>query len=426
MDLRICCCTQVRSLLTLAVRPRNAAALGLRRRVRCAEAQMPAAPAATAAAAAAAAAVGAVGAAGCCALAAWRRGDQAPEAAAAAPEAAAAAPEAAAPDVDFAALNAALGPRPPDEEVLYEAWSSQAGPVGGQGLAPGWGWVREEPGWRVSEEGQLLLRSAPGSGGEANAAGIRNLLLRDFPAPPAGGWGRAAAATVAHTGMGRGDQAGLVWYHDDRNYMKLVLQMDPGGEQSVVFAVVVDGEAALVAKKECPAAPAALRLELAPGGASATAILDIGYCEQLVGVCEDVQGLGLAGDGARVGLMANGAPAAGSQPSGFAAFSRFCLLALAPDRVSFASGPATSEAHTLPVGGLTVYGQAPGPADGAAVESSMEMGAAAPNLQGWTLSEELSEGDRAEIAGMLSGLVAAPPGSERESSAPAFEIVEHN
>jgi hypothetical protein len=226
--------------------------------------------------------------------------------------------------------------------------------------------------------------------------------------------------------MGRGDQAGLVWYHDDRNYMKLVLQMDPGGEQSVVFAVVVDGEAALVAKKECPAAPAALRLELAPGGASATAILDIGYCEQLVGVCEDVQGLGLAGDGARVGLMANGAPAAGSQPSGFAAFSRFCLLALAPDRVSFASGPATSEAHTLPVGGLTVYGQAPGPADGAAVESSMEMGAAAPNLQGWTLSEELSEGDRAEIAGMLSGLVAAPPGSERESSAPAFEIVEHN
>ena len=298
--------------------------------------------------------------------------------------------------VDFAALVAGAGaeaaPRPPGEATLLEDWHEPSAALGG-----GWGWVREDDGWSVGEAGQLLLRSARG------ADPVPNLLLRGFPALPEPDWGRGAQVAVTPSaGEDPGEQAGLVWYRDDGHYLKLAVEVGEGGEPCVVFSVVAGGSPAVVATKECPQAaaggsPVTLRVELAPDGSTAAAILDMGYCEQLVGVCEDVRALALAADGARIGVTAHGASA--EQPPRHATFSRLRLLALAPDRVSFANPGQPS--------GITVY-EAPG---GAAAPGAggAEGGA---DFAGWTFSEELSEADREQIGGMIAGLGAAAAGQQ--------------
>ena len=102
-------------------------------------------------------------------------------------------------------------------------------------------------------------------------------------------------------------------------------------------------------------------------------------------------------DGARVGVTAHGASA--EQPPRHAAFSRLRLLALAPDRVSFANPGQPS--------GIAVY-EAPGGAV-APGAGGAEGGA---DFAGWTFSEELSEADREQIGGMIAGLGPAAAGQQ--------------
>jgi hypothetical protein len=317
--------------------------------------------------------------------------------------------------VDFAALTAGLQ-REPGEVVLFQDWQSGGVASGSDQLEPGWAWVREAVGWSAPEGRHLLLRSAPG--GAAVDSTPPNLLLRDCPAPEAG-WARAAAAAIVPSGGSEpGEQAGLVWYRDDRNYLKLVVEVGAeSGALDAAFVVVVGGAAVFEAKKDWPAAagsvgapPVTMRIELSPTGDSAAAVLDIGYCEQLVGVCEDVRALRLVDGGAKVGLTAHGASAAQALPTRCATVSAFCLLALAPDRVSFAS-PAPLAGGS----GLAVHD---GTIDMAALGAS---GGMAADFSGWTLSDELTEGDRADIAGMLAGL--GPP-SEGGAAPALYEIVE--
>ena len=65
--------------------------------------------------------------------------------------------------------------------------------------------------------------------------------------------------------------------------MKLALEVCTAGVVRVVLAVVVGGDIAYVAEKECPATTslqsANLRIEVAPAGDSVAGILDLGYCE---------------------------------------------------------------------------------------------------------------------------------------------------
>eukprot|EP01043_Picozoa_sp_COSAG02_P022898 COSAG02_NODE_1206_length_13888_cov_15.018130_4_plen_367_part_00 len=312
--------------------------------------------------------------------------------------------------VDFTALNAALGPRPPDEQVLFQAL--QPGDCGE--LASSWTWVQQEPGWRVDKQGKLILRCAKTGG---SGAGTKNLLLCDFPLTEHG-WGRAAVTTVVHSGGKElGEQAGLVWYHDDSNYLKLVLQVGHGGVVGVVFAVVINGDVTFVAEKECPASglePTNLRIEVDPSGCSVAATLSLDYCEQLVGVCADVSALGLTGNEVRVGVIANGASDKDGQPPTQAAtFSNFNLLGLAPDRVSFASDTTASPSILQPLDGLTAYGQ---PNEAAGIEMNADQA-----LQGWTLSEDLSSTERDEIAGMLASVGPPPDGQ----TVPSLTVV-HN
>lgn len=85
-------------------------------------------------------------------------------------------------------------------------------------LAQGWTWVREEPSaWRIAN-GALSIHTLSGTlWGATN--NVKNLLLR--PAPTnRNNW--AVEVTVSsHPGLD-GEQAGLLYYVDDDNYIKLV------------------------------------------------------------------------------------------------------------------------------------------------------------------------------------------------------------
>jgi regulation of enolase protein 1 (concanavalin A-like superfamily) len=105
-------------------------------------------------------------------------------------------------------------------------------------LSPGWSWVREDKdAWKLGD-GTIQIRAAPGNiwEGENNA---RNLLLRE---PPERGKKFTAEVTVAHTPITFGEQAGLLWYRDDDNYVKLVKEFYEG-KTWVVVAVETGGKA---------------------------------------------------------------------------------------------------------------------------------------------------------------------------------------
>ena len=105
-------------------------------------------------------------------------------------------------------------------------------------LKPGWSWVREEKeAWKLAD-GTLQIRATPGNiwEGENNA---RNLLLRD---PPKDLKAFTAEVTVAHTPITFGEQAGLLWYRDDDNYVKLTKEFYDG-KTWVVVAVETAGKA---------------------------------------------------------------------------------------------------------------------------------------------------------------------------------------
>src|SRR5438477_6783445 len=91
-------------------------------------------------------------------------------------------------------------------------------------LAPGWSWLREHKAdWRL-KDGALQIHATPGNLWEGEN-GAHNLLLR---APPDGVKSFAAEVTVSHTPVTFGEQAGLLWYRDDDNYVKLVKEFYDG------------------------------------------------------------------------------------------------------------------------------------------------------------------------------------------------------
>lgn len=80
------------------------------------------------------------------------------------------------------------------------------------GLSPGWEWVNEDPtGWST-ENGALVVRADPGGLAGNN---YTNLVLRDAPEVPF-----AIEVTVDFSPIDRFEQAGLVIYEDDDNYIK--------------------------------------------------------------------------------------------------------------------------------------------------------------------------------------------------------------
>lgn len=94
-------------------------------------------------------------------------------------------------------------------------------------LKDGWAWVRgDEKAWTLAD-GQLRIRPATGTLWEADNTG-RNLLVRPAPAE------QSVVVEATVTGAtdvekpGLYEQAGLLWYGDDDNYVKLVKEFYEG------------------------------------------------------------------------------------------------------------------------------------------------------------------------------------------------------
>ncbi len=120
-------------------------------------------------------------------------------------------------------------------------------------------WVREDKDeWRI-EDGRLHVRSQAGRIWGGNDA--KNLLLLRAMPPQA----MAARVTVAHEPKEKYEQAGLLWYVDDDNFVKLISeQID--GKMYIVVARELAGRGNVISKIEVPTANLELRLKVEPDG----------------------------------------------------------------------------------------------------------------------------------------------------------------
>ena len=124
-------------------------------------------------------------------------------------------------------------------------------------LSPGWSWVREDKAdWKLAD-GTLQVRMTPGNLWEKDNT-ARNLLLREAPKDAES---FTAEVTVSHAPVAFGEQAGLLWYRDDDNYIKLVKEFYDGRTWAV-FAAERDGKADY-READCRAQWVTLRLTVA-------------------------------------------------------------------------------------------------------------------------------------------------------------------
>lgn len=136
------------------------------------------------------------------------------------------------------------------QETLFED------PLSGP-LKDGWTWLRDQADSRKHEKDGLHLKVRPGTLWEkANSA--RNVLLRGLPSPGTDG-PIAVEARVSSDPKQTAEQAGVLLYLDDDNYVKLVRE---NLEQTVkiVFAVEVGGQGTPLAVRADAAPAHTLRL----------------------------------------------------------------------------------------------------------------------------------------------------------------------
>lgn len=117
-------------------------------------------------------------------------------------------------------------------------------------LDENWGWIHEEPtAWKITERA-LHLRTLPGTLW-ADANNAHNFLLRPIELSV----GLAIQVNVKNAPQTMGEQAGLIWYHDDDNYIKLVkesledvewivLAREEGGQPELIHKARISSEAA--------------------------------------------------------------------------------------------------------------------------------------------------------------------------------------
>src|SRR5688572_16285049 len=148
----------------------------------------------------------------------------------------------------------------------------------------GYSWIRADAAASKVEKGALLLKPLPGTIWEKTAT-QKNLLVRDLPAWKAEEGSIAAQVTVTNVMGVDGEQAGLMLYADDDNYLKLCRER-VGGKTQIVFARELAGFATSQAERDDTAASHKLRIRMEPNKvyaeilpAGAPKWLVAGYCE---------------------------------------------------------------------------------------------------------------------------------------------------
>lgn len=144
------------------------------------------------------------------------------------------------------------------EETLFaEAFTDK--------LADGWTWLREDPpGWRL-DKGTLTVRtSAGGLWQKENGGG--NILLRTPPQVPDGKLAVEVLVDIEPTNLF--ENAGLIWYYDDDNYVIMVKERI-GDDIHLQLVAEKDGQlAAGFHKKFNEARSVWVRMEVAEGKVS--------------------------------------------------------------------------------------------------------------------------------------------------------------
>ncbi len=168
-------------------------------------------------------------------------------------------------------LRLPLAPADHDQVLLEEHFDGR--------LQAGWQWVREDQAeWRIRDN-QLEVRSQPGRIWGGNDA--KNVLLRG-PLKPQN---LAASVNVAHKPAEKWEQAGLLWYVDDDNFVKLISE-HIDGKMYVVTAREQGGQGTVVGKIEVPAANLQLRLRVQAGRLTGQWRLQPGDPWSDAGTCE--------------------------------------------------------------------------------------------------------------------------------------------
>jgi regulation of enolase protein 1 (concanavalin A-like superfamily) len=145
--------------------------------------------------------------------------------------------------------NATMGVKV-GRQNLFQAWKNEQ-------LDNNWWWLREDPqAWSLKNHA-LHLKTLHGSlWGKSNNA--KNILLRPKTSVVSG---LTLEVTVTNQPVLQGEQAGLILYIDEANYIKLVKEcLDE--TQWIVLAREQDDNPALVAKIPCATESAQLRLTI--------------------------------------------------------------------------------------------------------------------------------------------------------------------
>ncbi len=123
-------------------------------------------------------------------------------------------------------------------------------------LAEGWTWVHEQPGGHRIDEQGLWIRALPGTlwGGENNG---RNQLVR--PAP-AGDVAVEVTLEMNPPSPPRWEQAGLLYYQGDNDFIKLVKEFEHD-VWMIVMGSEIGGTTKVLCRIPIPDGPVRLRLE---------------------------------------------------------------------------------------------------------------------------------------------------------------------
>jgi regulation of enolase protein 1 (concanavalin A-like superfamily) len=165
-------------------------------------------------------------------------------------------------------------------------------------LNPDWIWVHEQSeAWKVAD-GVLYMQTLPGTlWGDANNA--YNFLLRSVDEMPNG---LISKVTVTSYPRLMGEQAGLIWYLDDDNYIKLVKECLDAKEW-IVLAREQDGQPELINKTRILVESAELQLVLLDGNVHGQFRPSSKENWQTVGECPLLEAASL-----KIGLFTHGGP----------------------------------------------------------------------------------------------------------------------
>jgi regulation of enolase protein 1 (concanavalin A-like superfamily) len=179
----------------------------------------------------------------------------------------------------------------------------------------GWSWIREDAAAAKVEKGALHLKALPGTIWE-KAATQKNILVRELPAYKAEEGSIAVEVAVTHAPGVDGEQAGIMLYQDDDNYLKLCRgRVD--GKTGIIFSRELAGFPTTPGERVDGAASHRLRIRWEPQRVTAE-ILPAGAPKWLVaGYCESPF---RKPEGVKVALYACGAPADAARWAQFSDF----------------------------------------------------------------------------------------------------------